>query len=553
MLPPSANPLGVKPRLQVDRAATVFAMTVAGRYRALISKPDANVINRTRMRQGSTWLALLAGALTGCAGAGATRDAPATTAVKPAGSAINQEVDAAAVRYRAALSKVAKGDAAGRTDLSAASVALLDAATLCQADADCDRERVVSVYDALLARRAQGIDEEGFASIEESPEISGESPLVADLPAAQQSITLLKGRDLRELIVLNEPMKAALNEWLTWMRPMLIDSWENYQYLRWQMWPEYQRAGLPEALLFGIMAKESAGKVHAVSRSGAAGPLQFMPATGLRFGLNGASGFDTRFDPQLSARANVAYLNERFAELNNNLELTLAAYNGGEGRVGRLYRKNPGRGFYDPGVYAQLPPETRDYVPMVLAAAWLFLHPEEHGLEFPRVDRGEPVIVALERPASLNELAICVGNRGSRGGWFRTLRNLNPRHDPTIALAQGTSLRLPPQLAKLYKAHCLAGERARVASEIARSRKPSVTGFTPQIAIRNTSSAAAAAAKLAAKPAARTHTVRRGETLAAIARRYECGSAKGLAQANGLKPPNYTIHPGQRIKLSGCS
>ena len=503
-----------------------------------------------RKKRYSIWLALLVGALAGCAGVGgAARDTVALRTGKSSTSALNAEVDAAGARYRVALAGIARGDGdAGRTELTAASAALLDAATRCQSDPDCDRERVVSVYDSLLARKLRGATEEGFASIEESPEISGESPLVADLPAAGQSITLLKGRDLRELIVLNEPMKAALNEWLTWMRPMLIDSWENYQYLRWQMWPEYQRAGLPEALLFGILAKESAGKVHAVSRSGAAGPLQFMPATGLRFGLNGASGFDTRFDPQMSTRANVSYLNERFAELNNNLELSLAAYNGGEGRIGRLYRKNPQRGFYDPVVYAQLSPETREYVPMVLAAAWLFLHPAEYGLEFPRVDRGEPLIVTLERPASLNELAICVGNTGIRGGWFRTLRNLNPRHDPTILLARGTSLRVPPQLAKLYRAHCLAGERARVAGEIARSRKPSVTGFTPQIAIVNTG--ARAATKNAAT---RTHTVRRGETLAAIARRYECGGAKDLARANGLKAPRYTIRPGQRITLAGCS
>ncbi len=531
-----------------------FAAGVAGGYLVVIQINGNTVINHSLTTKKAFWLALLAGALAGCAGAGgATRDATAARTDKPATSALNAGVDAAGARYRAALAKVAKGDGdAGRTELTAASAALLDAATLCQSDPNCDSARVVAVYDSLLSRRLQGTDEEGFASIEESPEISGESPLVADLPAAGQSITLLKGRDLRELIVLNEPMKAALNEWLTWMRPMLIDSWENYQYLRWQMWPEYERAGLPEALLFAIIAKESAGKVHAVSRSGAAGPLQFMPATGLRFGLNGASGFDTRFDPQLSARANVAYLNERFNELNNNLEMTLAAYNGGEGRMGRLYRSNPNRGFYDPGVYAQLPPETRDYVPMVLAAAWLFLHPREYGLEFPRVDRGEPIIVALERPASLNELAICVGNSGSRGGWFRTLRNLNPRHDPTQALAQGTSLRVPPQLAKLYRSHCLRGERARLAGEIARARKPSVTGFTPrstpQIGIVNSGAPAASNA-----PAQRTHTVRRGETLAAIARKYGCGNAKGLARANGLKAPRFTIRPGQRITLTGCS
>ncbi len=494
-------------------------------------------------------MSVLIAAAAGCAAPGAaTRNAKAQPGGKSATSALNERVDAAGDRYREALSKVANGDGeAGSAEIAAASAALLDAATRCQMDTGCDHARVVAVYDALLTRRAQG-DDEGFATFEESPEISGESPIVSNLPAAGRSITLLKGRDLRELIKLNEPLQAALNEWLTWMRPMLIDSWENYQYLRWQMWPEYERAGLPEALLFGILAKESAGKVHAVSRSGAAGPLQFMPATGLRFGLTGSSGFDTRFDPQLSTRANVAYLNERFGELANDLELTLAAYNGGEGRVGRLHRNNPGRGFYDPAVYAQLPPETRDYVPMVLAAAWLFLHPREYGLEFPRVDRGEPVIVALARPASLNELAICVGNKGIRGGWFRTLRNLNPRHDPTLVLAQGTSLRMPPQLAGHYRAHCLDGERARVAVDISRARKPSVTGFTPGIAIVNSG-----ASKPAAGSGARSHTVRRGETLAGIARKYDCGNPRKLAHANGLQAPHYTIRPGQRINVSSCS
>jgi membrane-bound lytic murein transglycosylase D len=70
-----------------------------------------------------------------------------------------------------------------------------------------------------------------------------------------------------------------------------------------------------------MLAKESGGRVHAVSRAGASGPLQFMYQTGLGYGLGRVDGFDTRFDPQLAARASVAYLNDRFAELNHNLEL----------------------------------------------------------------------------------------------------------------------------------------------------------------------------------------------------------------------------------------
>src|SRR3546814_239420 len=179
------------------------------------------------------------------------------------------------------------------------------------------------------------------------------SPVLADVPESGRTVALLKGRKLSDIIAMKGPVKASLNEWLTWLRPNLISAWENYQYMRYLMWPEYEKAGLPEALLFGILAKESGGRVHAVSRSGASGPLQFMYSTGLRYGLGQVNGFDTRFDPQLSARDNVAYLNDRFAELNHNLELALAAYNGGAGRVARLFRSKHCKDFWGSTIYTQ--------------------------------------------------------------------------------------------------------------------------------------------------------------------------------------------------------
>src|SRR3546814_1860144 len=74
------------------------------------------------------------------------------------------------------------------------------------------------------------------------------------------------------------------------------------------------------------MAKESNGKAHATSRAGASGPMQFMYATGKRFGLGpDGTGFDTRYDPHASAVAAAAYLNERLGQLNNSIEMSLAA------------------------------------------------------------------------------------------------------------------------------------------------------------------------------------------------------------------------------------
>lgn len=473
--------------------------------------------------------------LSACA---ATGDRPAATRIdQRAVDALYARLAQAGERYRTGADQLASGEVeAGRTTMDAAAAELLQAASNCIATAGCDSQRFLAAYDALLAHGAAGDRDESanFAAETDETTLAGEgdpSPVVAHLPEAGRTINLLNGRELRDVIALNGPVKAALTEWLTWMRPQLVDAWENYQYMRHLMWPAYEQAGLPEALLFGILAKESGGRVHAVSRAGAAGPLQFMPATGLRYGLGRVEGFDTRFDPALSARANVLYLNDRFRELNHNLELALAAYNGGEGRVGRLFKSSGGKSFWNPQVHAQLPPETRDYVPMVLAAAWLFLHPADYGLEFPAVDT-EPATVRLARAASMNELAICLGNAGSRDGWFRVLRNLNPRHEAHAPVAAGTELRLPARLVPVYQANCVDGARAMLASELAAARKPTVV------------------ASVAAD--AGTYTVKSGDTLAGIARRHRCENAGALARANGIKAPQYLIKPGQRLRLSGC-
>jgi membrane-bound lytic murein transglycosylase D len=332
--------------------------------------------------------------------------------------------------------------------------------------------------------------------------------------------------------VQNEAVLAAKAEWLTHLRPQLINAFEQYQHLRFLMWPEYERAGLPEALLFAILARESGGRVHAISPAGAAGLMQFMPATGRRFGLGWVDGFDTRFEPQLAARASVLYLNERFAQLGHDLELALAAYNGGEGRIGRLVRAAPpGTRFWDPAIFNALPRETRDYVPYVLAAAWLFLHAEDYGLVFPRVNRAA-TLLRLERPASLNQLTICLGNPNNRYGYFRVLRNLNPRWLPHDELAAGTELRVPVEVLPLYAASCLHGPRADQALALVRARRAEVP----------------ASARVAATGG--RHTVRSGDTLSSIARRHGC-SAATLARANGLRSP-YALRPGQQIDLSGC-
>ena len=482
--------------------------------------------------------------LAACAATPARENASQSAAGDAEAATLYTRLEADSRRYAAGLELLRAGDTAkAQADIKTALDDLRAAATRCAEIPACDQQRFVAAFDVLLR---QGVGWPGDASVEgdasgSTPEATageGEaSPVVASLPQLGRSVALLKGRELGDIIALNGPVKAALEEWLTQYRPNLLLAYENYQYMRHLMWPEYERAGLPEALLFGMLAKESGGKVHAVSRSGASGPLQFMYATGLRFGLGPVDGFDQRFDPQLSARANASYVNEQLAIFNNNLELVIGAYNGGEGAMRRrVARVGGGPSFWDPRIYYDLSQETREYVPMVLAAAWLFLHPERYNLQWPRPATA-PGSITLQRPASIAELTICLGQDGNPDGWFRTLRNLNAHLDPQQSVAAGTRIAVPKLLEKTYARDCASGRWAELAAELHAAVVP-----TPP-------PAALAQAK---RKGARSYKVRKGDTLAAISRKSGCGSVREIAKANNLRAPNYPLRIGQSLTLPNC-
>ena len=473
--------------------------------------------------------------------------------------ALYDDADAAREQGEAALQIQHKGEvSAAAQGLAQARLRLRAAVERCGAMPGCAVERVAKAQDELMASQARALLGGMVASDAPNSRVSDNSersPLLTDVPASERSMNLLNGRELRELIEINEPLRAALREWLTWMRPQLLDTHENYQYLRYKMWPTYAKNGLPEALLFGIMAKESGGKVHAVSTSGASGLLQFMPATGQRYGLGIDNGFDQRFDPTASTAANAAYLNDQFKRLNNDLELVLGAYNGGESRMAQL-SQGGAKHFWDPRVFQALSPETREYVPMVLAAAWLFLHPQDYGLRFAQVDP-RPGEIVLATAMSLNELSICLGQDGNERGWFRTLRNLNPRWETNTRLAAGTHLEAPASAAAAFKRRCTAPE---MVARVQAMQDAKIPGITTRIGVRTMvakrggapASVRAAAPTKAAAVIKRTHKVAKGETLITIARKHGCQDLKGFASVNRLSAPHYALREGQTLRVPTC-
>ena len=490
--------------------------------------PSCSVVRTLRLAS----LAVAVSLLAACASTGKAK--PGTPL-----DTLYGELDQASKGYETALQQSREGNQqASQLTLTRSLDRLKEAAARCGTTPGCDSQRFFSAFDHLLRLKdgdfGGGQDLDSDVDPAQAALVSG-STGAASLPQAQRSVTLLHGQKLSQLIAMNGPVKAALEMWLTQWRPQLMDAWVNYQYLRYQMWPQYEKADLPEALLFGIMAKESGGKVHAVSRSGASGPLQFMYSTGMRFGLSSDSGFDLRFDPAASARANAEYINEQLRIFNNNLELTLGAYNGGEGRMRRTVGDDTSVSFYDPRIYDQLSQETRDYVPAVLAAAWLFQHPDSYNLRFPKID-GAPGTITLKRPASLSELTVCLGSAGGMGdGWFRTLRNLNPRLDPQVTQPVGTSLQLPKLLERAYASRCVDGPWPILAGDLHHAVVPVLPAPMVQApATKGTS----------------RYKVRRGDTLISIVRKLRCSSVQEVAEMNGLKHHHISI--GQTLKLPVC-
>jgi len=477
--------------------------------------------------------------------------------------ALKRDLADADARYRVAVNSSQPTDAALRQ--------MEVTISACAKQRGCDVAAFLPVYRSALQSVIKGPQELDVGGGDDPIDFTAD-----DVPPDATADALLNERNRRfaEAVQFNPAVQAGIRRWLTDMRPSLMHSFENYQYLRPLMAPVFEQYGLPEALLFGILAKESNGKVHVGSHAGAIGPLQFMSATGRRFGLgNDGTGFDTRYDPRAAARAAAEYLIERSNALDHNIELTLAAYNGGEGRAQRIYKAG-GTNFWDYETYNKFPVETRDYVPMVIAAAWLFLHPQDYGIRFPKV-ASKPAILRLKRPATIYDLTICLGNTAYTNGFFRALRNLNPRLDTDSVLPAGGAINATTQIVRLYNRYCAQGERADRARQLVASDPSLAVVRVGDVDIVKTPGAqqqtlgpepssrqiyvpgqgavptTIATGKPAPVPAPDEHRVAAGETLVMIAARYGCGT-KELAEQNGLKAPRYEVRPGQRLKLTSC-
>jgi membrane-bound lytic murein transglycosylase D len=181
--------------------------------------------------------------------------------------------------------------------------------------------------------------------------------------------------------------------------------------------------GMPQDLQYLAMI-ESGFDPRAYSRAHAAGLWQFIEATGRRYGLEVNRAVDERRDPVKSTDAALRYLSdlhERFG----SWYLAAAAYNTGENRVGRVMREEKGREqgtdaeFYE--IFHRLPEQTRDYVPVMIAAARIDKDLEAHGFD---VEPLEPWSFRRVEAAPATSLAALARRVGTT---VAAIKDLNPQ------------------------------------------------------------------------------------------------------------------------------
>src|SRR6185312_16022487 len=141
--------------------------------------------------------------------------------------------------------------------------------------------------------------------------------------------------------------------------------------------PLLKQNGMPEDLVYLAMI-ESGFNNFARSRARAVGPWQFMSATGKRYGLAVNWWVDERRDIRKSTLAAVEYLRDLYT-IFQSWELAAAAYNAGEAKVARAVRRFGSKDFWVISRYRFLRPETRDYVPKMIAAAIIEKNREQFG------------------------------------------------------------------------------------------------------------------------------------------------------------------------------
>jgi membrane-bound lytic murein transglycosylase D len=316
---------------------------------------------------------------------------------------------------------------------------------------------------------------------------------------------------MRAGFVLNEVQEPAIDQQLAWFQhnPDYLERvFQRAQRYLYHVVTEVEARGMP--LEFALLpVVESAYEPFAYSSSRAAGLWQFIPGTGVRFGLKQDWWYDGRRDVLESTRAALDYLQALHDQFDGDWLLAIAAYNVGELGVQRAIDYNRALGRPTDFWHLDLPAETRAYVPKLLAMKRLMAEPERYGLDFAPIPN-EPYFAVIDTGSQL-QLTVAAQLAGTS---YDELVALNPGYNRWATDPSGPHRMLVP--------------------------------------IDNADAFEAAIKTLAPEDRMRydAHVVAKGETLASIARQYG-SSAAVITKINDLAAGR--VAPGETIKIPSVS
>ena len=364
--------------------------------------------------------------------------------------------------------------------LTQAKVHYVDA-LLAQVDNDSlEVEFQLSIIFDILAKieSYNGMDEIQYEQFEEftnhivtefeqyAPQISAihEQFSLSDLKDAMNTITdehfagngnkdiiILEDRDGHVPIMINSRVETS-SKMFTSKRRGDIQNWIKTKSKYERLFRKILREnGVPEEFIYLSML-ESEMKTDALSRVGAMGQWQFMDYTAKSFGLKYDYWVDERRDPVKATEAAAKYMLYLY-DIFNDWYLVMAAYNAGEGRIGRSVRYEQTRDYWQ---MKTLPRATRKYVPHIMAVAAISIEPEKYGFTDyqPHAIWGDVDTLTLDQSYELEKIARVCGIK------FDELREINPELRKLNTPAYPYTIRLPKGKRSILEREILVMEAA---------------------------------------------------------------------------------------------
>jgi membrane-bound lytic murein transglycosylase D len=318
--------------------------------------------------------------------------------------------------------------------------------------------------------------------------------------------------------------------------------------------------GVPQDLIYLAVA-ESGFQPQAVNRKSKAGGMwQFMPHG--NYGLAHNDYMDERFDPEKSTRAYARYMKFLYDQL-GDWYLAMAAYDWGAGNVQRAVQKTGYADFWELYKRNELPGETRNYVPEILAAIIIANNPKQYGFEDVTLD--PPVLtdtVTVNYSVDLRLVSDLVGAPVDELMALNPsmLRLVTPPDAPfDLHLPAGTATLLNDRIALIPEARRNSWRYHTVAAgdtlaSVAREYRVEPTELAAANQLRASDSLDGVAALAVPVPASlapsahtRLYTVRRGDTLVTIADRFgvSLNQLRRWNKVTGIK-----VEPGRRLHVA---